>query len=247
VRRISDRAPDQGRVGGRAMDGMGGKGPHQLGRLIDIESHLELEPATSEDGQGALSLLESSRSVDLDAAQQAVRDLLVACGFDVSEGDLTETPRRVANAFAEFVTPVPFTMTTFPNREGYDEMVLVRSMPFHSLCEHHLLPFVGVAHVGYLPADRLVGLSKLARAVDHFARGLQVQERLTSQIANYLQERLRPKGVGVILEADHMCMSLRGVHKRGAKTVTSTLLGAMRNDPRAREEFLALVGAEATG
>jgi GTP cyclohydrolase I len=126
-------------------------------------------------------------------------------------------------------------------------MVLVRSMPFHSLCEHHLLPFVGVAHVGYLPADRLVGLSKLARAVDHFARGLQVQERLTSQIANYLQERLRPKGVGVILEADHMCMSLRGVQKRGAKTVTSTLLGAMRNDARAREEFLALVGAEATG
>ncbi len=138
-------------------------------------------------------------------------------------------------------------MTTFANREGYDEMVLVRSMPFHSLCEHHLLPFVGVAHVGYLPADRLVGLSKLARTVDHFARGLQVQERLTSQIANYLQERLRPKGVGVILEADHMCMSLRGVHKRGAKTVTSTLLGAMRNDARARQEFLALVGAQATG
>ena len=235
-----------GMVDGTAIDAMGGKGPRQLGRLIEIESHLDLEPAPSEDGEGAQGL-ESSRSVDLDAAQQAVRDLLVACGYDVSEGDLTETPRRVASAFAEFVTPVPFTMTTFPNREGYDEMVLVRSMPFHSLCEHHLLPFVGVAHVGYLPADRLVGLSKLARAVDHFARGLQVQERLTSQIANYLQERLRPKGVGVILEADHMCMSLRGVHKRGAKTVTSTLLGAMRNDARARQEFLALMGAQATG
>ena len=245
--RISDRASEQGKVDGTAMDGMGGKGPRQVGRLVEIESHLDLEPATSEDGQGALGPVESSRSVDLDAAQQAVRDLLVACGFDLSDGELAETPRRVANAFAEFVTPVPFTMTTFANRERYDEMVLVRSMPFHSLCEHHLLPFVGVAHVGYLPADRLVGLSKLARAVDHFARGLQVQERLTSQIANYLQERLRPKGVGVILEADHLCMSLRGVNKRGARTVTSTLLGAMRNDARARQEFLALVGAGAMG
>jgi len=230
-----------------AMDAMGGKGPRQLGRLIEIDSHLDLEPIPLEDGQRPRSLLESSRSIDRDAAQRAIRDLLVSLGFDVSDGDLAETPRRVADAFAEFITPVPFTMTTFANREGYDEMVLARSMPFHSLCEHHLLPFVGVAHVGYLPADRLVGLSKLARTVDHFARRLQVQERLTSQIANYLEQRLSPKGVGVILEADHLCMSLRGVHKRGAKTVTSALLGAMRNDARARQEFLALAGAEATG
>jgi GTP cyclohydrolase I len=229
-----------------AMDAMGGKGPGQLGRLIEIDSHLDLEPIPLEDGQRPRSLLESTRSIDRDAAQRAIRDLLVSLGFDVSDGDLAETPRRVADAFAEFITPVPFTMTTFANREGYDEMVLARSMPFHSLCEHHLLPFVGVAHVGYLPADRLVGLSKLARTVDHFARRLQVQERLTSQIANYLEQRLSPKGVGVILEADHLCMSLRGVHKRGAKTVTSALLGVMRNDARARQEFLALAGAEAT-
>ena len=139
------------------------------------------------------------------------------------------------------VTPVPFTMTTFPNREGYDEMVLVRSMPFHSLCEHHLLPFVGVAHVGYLPADRLVGLSKLARVVDHFARGLQVQERLTGQIANYLQERLRPKGVGVILEADHMCMSLRGVEKPGSSTITTHFIGSFRDNPDDQLRFIAMV------
>jgi len=234
-----------------AMDAIDGEGPLQLGRLIELESHLDLEPGSPEDGasengQHGQSPLDSSRSVDLDAAQQAVGDLLVALGFDVSDEDLAETPRRVAGALAEFITPVPFTMTTFANREGYDEMVLARTVPFHSLCQHHLLPFVGVAHVGYLPADRLVGLSKLARTVDHFARGLQVQERLTTQIANYLQQKLKPKGVGVVLEADHLCMSLRGVHKRGARTVTSALLGAMRNDARARQEFLAHVGAGET-
>jgi len=123
-------------------------------------------------------------------------------------------------------------------------------MPFHSLCEHHLLPFVGVAHVGYLPADRLVGLSKLARAVDHFARGLQVQERLTSQIANYLQERLRPRVSGSSWRPTICACRLRGVHKTGGgcqRRWTSTLLGAMRNDARARQEFLALMGAQATG
>mgnify|MGYP001431591639 CR=1 FL=1 len=179
-------------------------------------------------------------SVDLATAQDAVRNLLLALGVDLSDEGLVETPRRVATALAELVTPLPFAMTTFANTEGYDELVLARAIPFHSLCQHHLLPFIGVAHVGYLPADRIVGLSKLARVVDHFARGLQVQERLTTQIANFLHEELKPKGVGVVLEAEHMCMSLRGVQKTGTKTVTSTLLGTIRHDARAREEFLAL-------
>jgi GTP cyclohydrolase I len=133
--------------------------------------------------------------------------------------------------------------TTFPNDEGYDELVLVRDIPFHSLCEHHLLPFSGVAHVGYLPADRIVGLSKLARVVDHFARGLQVQERLTKQIGDWLDDELAPKGVGVVLEAEHLCMSLRGVQADGSRTVTSSLHGLIRDDARTRSEFLDLTGS----
>ena len=181
-------------------------------------------------------------AVDLPAAQHAVRDLLLALGFNPSDESLVETPRRVATTLAELITPRPFTMTTFANTEGYDELVLARAIPFHSLCQHHLLPFIGVAHVGYLPADRIVGLSKVARVVDYFARGLQVQERLTSQIAHGLYDEIKPKGVGVVLEAEHLCMTLRGVQKTGTKTVTSTLLGTIRHDSRAREEFLALAG-----
>lgn len=182
--------------------------------------------------------------VDLRVAQHAVRDLLVALGFDLSDEGLVETPRRVAATLAELTTPRSFTMTTFANTEGYNELVLARGIPFHSLCQHHLLPFIGVAHVGYLPADRIVGLSKVARVVDHFARGLQVQERLTAQIAHCLYDGLNPKGVGVVLEAEHLCMTLRGVQKPGTKTVTSTLLGTIRDDSRAREEFLALTGIQ---
>jgi GTP cyclohydrolase IA len=181
-------------------------------------------------------------AVDLPAAQHAVRDLLLALGFNPADESLVETPRRAATTLAELITPRPFTMTTFANTEGYDELVLARAIPFHSLCQHHLLPFIGVAHVGYLPADRIVGLSKVARVVDYFARGLQVQERLTTQIAHCLYDGLKPKGVGVVLEAEHLCMTLRGVQKTGTKTVTSTLLGTIRHDSRAREEFLALAG-----
>ena len=136
--------------------------------------------------------------------------------------------------------PEPFEATTFPNDEGYDELVVARAIPFASLCEHHLLPFSGVAHVGYLPDERLVGLSKLARVVDHFARRLQVQERLTAQVANFIAETLQPKGVGVVLEAERLCMSLRGVRSGGSRTVTSALKGLVRDDPRTRAEFLAL-------
>jgi GTP cyclohydrolase I len=148
----------------------------------------------------------------------------------------------VARAYAELLTPEPFVATTFPNDEGYDELVLARDIPFSSLCEHHLLPFTGVAHVAYLPGDRLLGLSKLARVVKHFSRRPQVQERLTTQVADWLVEELHPKGVGVVLEAEHTCMSIRGVQASGVRTVTSALAGLVRDDPRSRSEFLALVG-----
>ena len=189
-----------------------------------------------------LHLVSSGASIDLDAAEAAVRDLLVALGQDPDSEHLRETPRRVALAYEEFLTPEPFVATTFPNDEGYDELVLVRDIPFHSLCQHHLLPFSGVAHVGYLPAARILGLSKLARVVEHFARGLQVQERLTKQIGDWLDARLAPKGVGVVLEAEHLCMSLRGVEAVGSRTVTSSLHGLVRDDARTRAEFLDLTG-----
>jgi GTP cyclohydrolase IA len=183
--------------------------------------------------------------MDLAAAEDAARDLLTALGADVDSESLRETPRRMASMYAELLTPAPFTATTFPNDGGYDELVVATQIPFHSLCEHHLLPFVGVAHVGYLPGERIVGLSKLARVVELFARGLQVQERLTTQVANWLDEQLAPKGVGVVLEAEHLCMSLRGVQKPGARTVTSALHGVVRDDPRTRSEFLTLTGRRA--
>src|SRR5215510_5146337 len=144
-------------------------------------------------------------AIDTPAAQQAVRDLLRALGRDPADEHLADTPRRVADAYAELLTPKPFRLTTFPNDEGYDELVVARSIPVHSLCEHHLLPFVGVAHIGYLPDAHIVGLSKLARAVEHFARGLQIQERMTKQIADLLEEHLAPRGVGVVIEAEHLC------------------------------------------
>ncbi|NUS04524.1 MAG: GTP cyclohydrolase I, partial [Nonomuraea sp.] len=136
-------------------------------------------------------------------------------------------------------------LTTFPNEEGYDELVLARDIPVQSLCEHHLLPFQGVAHVGYLPGDRILGLSKLARVVELFARDLQVQERLTKQVADWLQQHLAPKGVGVVIEAEHLCMSMRGVRVRGSRTVTSALQGLLREDARSRQEFFALSGVHA--
>jgi len=183
--------------------------------------------------------------VDRAAAERAAADLLVALGADLDTAGLRDTPRRMATAYAELLTPEPFNLTTFPNDEGYDELVVVREIPFQSLCMHHLLPFHGVAHVAYLPAERILGLSKLARVVELFSRDLQLQERLTTQIANWLQEQLEPKGVGVVLEAEHLCMSLRGVQKPGARTVTSALHGLVRDDARTREEFLSLTGGRA--
>ena len=178
--------------------------------------------------------------VDRPRAEAAAHDLLEALGVDVADESTRETPRRLVDVYAELLSPAPFNPTTFPNDGGYDELVVARAIPFHSLCEHHLLPFVGVAHVGYLPGERILGLSKLARVVDFFARNVQVQERLTTQIAQWLERELSPKGVGVVLEAEHMCMSLRGVQKAGSSTVTSALYGAVRDDQRTRQEFLEL-------
>jgi GTP cyclohydrolase IA len=186
------------------------------------------------------------RPVDRAAAERAARNLLAALGADLETEGLRETPRRMAAAYAELVTSEPFSLTMFPNDEGYDEFVVVRDIPFESLCMHHMLPFHGVAHVAYLPAERIVGLSKLARVVELFARDLQLQERLRTEIASCLQARLQPKGVGVVIEAEHLCMSLRGVQKHGAKTVTSTLYGLVRDDPRTRGEFLSLTGGRTT-
>ena len=180
--------------------------------------------------------------IDLAGAERSARALLEALGVDLEDESRRDTPRRMARMYAELLTPPPFTATTFPNDGGYDELVVATGIPFHSLCEHHFLPFTGIAHVGYLPGDRIVGLSKLARVVEHFARLPQVQERLTTQIAGWLDAQLAPKGVGVVLEAEHLCMSLRGVQKPGARTVTSALHGVVRDDPRTRQEFLALTG-----
>jgi GTP cyclohydrolase IA len=180
------------------------------------------------------------REIDHAAVQRAAQELLRALGTDVDDESLSETPRRMADAYAELLTPQPFRATTFPNEDGYDQLIVARAIPFHSLCMHHLLPFHGVAHIGYLPGDRIIGLSKLGRVVELFARDLQIQERLTTQIARWLQRELEPKGVGVVLEAEHLCMSLRGVQKLGAKTVTSALHGSVRDDARTRQEFLAL-------
>jgi GTP cyclohydrolase IA len=181
-----------------------------------------------------------SAAVDLRAVEEAAAALLDALGVSVASESMARTPARMARAYAELLAPRPFDLTTFPNDEGYDELVLARSIPFQSLCEHHFLPFTGVAHVGYLPGERILGLSKLARVVELFSRRPQVQERLTKQVADWLSTELRPRGVGVVLEAEHACMTLRGVQATGSSTVTSTLLGAFRDDPRSRAEFLAL-------
>jgi GTP cyclohydrolase I len=182
----------------------------------------------------------TENEVDLAGAEKAAGELLDALGIDRSKGPLAGTPARIARAYAELLTPREFSLTTFPNDEGYDELVIARDIPFTSVCEHHLLPFIGTAIVGYLPGDRIIGLSKLARVVELFARRPQVQERMTTQIAHWLNDNLTPKGVGIVLQAEHTCMTIRGVGARGATTVTSTLLGHLRDDARTRAEFLTL-------
>ena len=190
--------------------------------------------------QPAVRALHPPRRIDLDAAQDAAAAFLEALGLSLDAEGLADSPGRMARAYAELLTPRPFEMTTFPNDEGYDELVLARRIPLRSVCEHHLLPFVGVAHVGYLPGQRILGLSKLARTVEHHARHAQTQERLTQRVADQLRHSLAPKGVGVVVEAEHTCMTLRGVRAPGSRTVTSALFGRLRDDPASRAEFLAL-------
>jgi GTP cyclohydrolase I len=207
----------------------------------------ELTPAMAQQASGVapparpeLRIASAKADVDLEAVERAAAGFLAALGMDHSREGLRETPARMARAYTELFDARLLRLTTFPNDESYDELVLERGIPFRTLCEHHLLPFSGVAHVGYLPGERILGLSKLARLVEHFAARPQTQERLTKQVAGALDAHLHPRGAGVLLEAEHSCMTLRGVRALGAKTVTSALTGMLRTDARSRAEFFAL-------
>ena len=184
-----------------------------------------------------LTVIDGGKDGSRQRAESAVAELLTALGRDTATDGLRETPRRVVDSLLELLTPQEFSATTFPNTEGYRELVLVKQIPFHSLCEHHLLPFRGVATIGYLPGERLLGLSKIARVIEYFSRDLQVQERLTRQVADWFTRELDPRGVGVVLEAEHLCMSLRGVHVAGTTTVTSTFLGELAQAGPYRAQF----------
>lgn len=180
-------------------------------------------------------------------AEAAVRTLLRWAGDDPEREGLLDTPARVARAYGEWFRgygedPQADLQRVFEEVEGYDEMVILRDIRFESYCEHHLAPIIGRAHVGYMPSSRVVGISKLARVVDSFAKRLQVQEKMTAQIAGAIQDVLQPRGVAVVLEAEHQCMSTRGVHKHGVSMVTSTMLGVFRDDAATRREFLTMIG-----
>ncbi|VTO17549.1 GTP cyclohydrolase 1 [Brevundimonas vancanneytii] len=188
----------------------------------------------------------SSPAVSQEEAEAAVRTLIRWAGDNPAREGLIETPKRVAKSYRELfqgyeVEPRDYLEKTFEEVGGYDELVVLKDIRFISFCEHHMLPVVGKAHVAYLPTDRVVGISKLARVVRGYARRLQIQEKMTSEIANAIQDVLRPHGVGVVIEAEHSCMTMRGVDVPGASLSTSCLLGAVREDPRTREEFLRLV------
>lgn len=189
---------------------------------------------------GRLRFTADHHDRDLDAAEAAANAFLTALGINVGQEALAETPARMAKAYAELLTPREFALTTFDNNEGYEQLILVQRIPFRSLCEHHALPFIGTADVGYLPSKRIIGLSKLARVVELFSHRAQVQERMTMQVADWLVEHLAPKGVGVVLRAEHLCMTLRGAQASGTMTVTSALHGLLLNDVRARHEFVTL-------
>ena len=189
------------------------------------------------------ALLDESQQfgrIDLAAAELAAASFLRALGVSCDNESMAKSPRRMAEAYAGLFTARKFEMTTFPNDEDYDELVVVRSIPVQSVCEHHFLPFTGVAHLGYIPGDRILGLSKMARVVEMFARRPQTQERLTQQVAGWLDAHLSsPKGVGVVIEAEHSCMTLRGVQVAGTSTSTSALKGLLRESPQSRSEFFA--------
>jgi GTP cyclohydrolase I len=179
-------------------------------------------------------------------AEQAVRTLLRWAGDDPDREGLTDTPTRVVRAYRDWfsgygIDPAAYLRRTFEEVEGYDEMIVLRGIEFESHCEHHMAPIIGRAHVGYLPTNKVVGISKLARVVDGYGRRFQVQEKLTAQIARCINDVLRPRGVGVVIDATHQCMTTRGVHKRGVSMITSKMLGAFREDARTRAEFLRFI------
>jgi GTP cyclohydrolase I len=179
-------------------------------------------------------------------AEEAVHTLLRWAGEDPSREGLADTPKRVALAYEDWFSgyredPVQYLKRTFEEVDGYDEMIVLRDITFESHCEHHMAPIIGVAHVGYLPNNKVVGISKLARVVETFARRFQVQEKMTAQIANCIQDVLKPKGVGVVIDASHQCMTTRGIHKSDVSMVTSQMLGTFRKDARTRDEFLRMI------
>ena len=187
-----------------------------------------------------------TKTVTQDQAEDAVRTLLRWAGEDPGREGLIDTPRRVAKAYGDWfsgysVDPREYLARTFEEVEGYDELIVLRDIEFESHCEHHMAPIIGKAHVGYLPAGKVVGISKLARVVETYARRFQVQEKMTAQIANCIQDVLQPRGVGVVIEGAHECMTTRGVHKRGVSMVTSKMLGTFREDARTRAEFLRFI------
>ncbi len=184
--------------------------------------------------------------VSREQAEEAVRTLLRWAGDDPRREGLIDTPKRVVNAYRDWfsgyaVDPREYMRRTFEEVEGYDEMVVLRDIAFESYCEHHMAPIIGRAHVGYLPSNKVVGISKLARVVDGYARRFQVQEKLTAQIAACIDEVLKPRGVGVVIDSEHQCMTTRGVHKRGVSMVTSRMVGIFRSDARTRAEFLQFI------
>jgi GTP cyclohydrolase I len=182
-------------------------------------------------------------------AEDAVSTLLLWAGEDTRREGLLDTPKRVARAYEDWfsgykVDPVKFLKRTFEEVEGYDEMIVLRDISFESHCEHHMAPIIGRAHVGYLPSNKVVGISKLARVVEAFARRFQVQEKMTAQIANCIWDVLQPKGVGIVIEASHQCMTTRGIHKNDVSMVTSQMVGTFRKDARTRAEFLRMIDAK---
>ena len=190
--------------------------------------------------------------VSREQAEQAVRTLLRWAGDDPQREGLLDTPKRVVSAYREWFAgyahdPAKYLLRTFEEVAGYDEMIVLRDIEFESYCEHHLAPIIGRVHIGYLPTDKVVGISKLARVVDGYAKRLQVQEKLTAEIARCINEVLKPRGVGVVVDAVHQCMTTRGVHKRGVSMITSKMLGSFRDDARTRQEFLRFIGIRGAG
>jgi GTP cyclohydrolase I len=207
--------------------------------------HLDEEHAAASEAPA------SQRRPSRAEAEAAVRTLIRWAGDDPKREGLQGTPARVVRAYEEFFSgydsdPVEFLQRTFEETEGYDEMVVLRDIRFESHCEHHMVPIIGRAHIAYLPRNRVVGISKLARVLEVYSRRLQIQEKLTSQIANTINEVLQPKGVAVVIDAAHQCMTTRGVHKPGMSMVTSRMLGAFRSDPSTRREFLSIIGNPTT-